>query len=140
MLSFCDLLICYQLLFCIINHPILVTLIPLRVLEGPKNITLDVSDDVNLNCLFFSEIPVTVKWLFNEQPIYFPYEMQTTENMSTLLLHNVNVSNTGDYLCQLDNGVERVINASGYVTVGEPCGGTEIKLRRDEHYPNSCSM
>ena len=97
-----------------------VTLIPLSVLEEPENITVDVSDDVSLNCLFFSEIPVTVEWLFNEQPIYFPHEVQTTENMSTLLLHNLNISNTGDYSCQLDNGVESVINASGYVTVGEP--------------------
>ena len=41
------------------------------------------------------------------------------DNISTVFLSNINTSNSGEYTCQLDNGVENTVNASAYVTVGE---------------------
>ena len=98
---------------------LLVSLLPLTLLKGPETLTVSVADDVSLSCLFFTDIPATIVWLFNDNPISFPHQIHTTGNMSTISLVNVNSSNTGTYLCQIDNGIQGKINASGYLTIGK---------------------
>ena len=90
----------------------------LSIIEEPNNITVDVSDDAMFECVFVSQIPVLVEWFFDGYLIPFPHVIETTDNVSTLSLMNVNLSNAGNYSCQLDNGVEARINASAYLTVG----------------------
>ncbi len=97
---------------------LIVTILPLTILKGPETLTVSVADDVSLSCLFYSEIQATIVWLFNDNPVSFPHQIQTTGNMSTISLVNVNSSNTGTYLCQVDNAEQENVNASGYLTIG----------------------
>ena len=92
---------------------------PLNISEGPENMTVGFSDDAILKCVFFSQLPVTVEWFFNGYPITFTHVIDTSQNASTLSLINVDLSYTGSYTCQVDNGVQAQINASAYLTVGQ---------------------
>ena len=98
---------------------IIVILEALTITKGPQNVTVEVSDDVELTCEFFSQLQANVEWFFNGGSLPPSLKVETMDNISTVFLSNINTSNSGEYTCQLDNGVENTVNASAYVTVGE---------------------
>ena len=91
----------------------------MSIIKGPDNVTVNIDDDVQLSCLFLSEFPVSVDWLFNGETIVFLHQIYTFGNMSSLSLTNINVSNAGSYTCRVDNEFETAVNASAYVSVGK---------------------
>ena len=46
-------------------------------------------------------------------------ETVTSENQSTLYLYEVDESYTGNYTCEIDNGILYAVNGTGELTVGK---------------------
>lgn len=93
------------------------TLVPVFLTKGPENITTSVGDNVQFTCEFQSLLDVNALWLHNDIVIDSG-TIQTTSNKSTLYLSEVTLSQSGNYSCELDNGIIGKVQASAELVTG----------------------
>ena len=104
------------------------TLVSIAIINGPRNQTVERGDNINITCEYFSPLPaLNVTWYFNGELLLLVRPLiviDTTANISTLRLNDVDESDAGIYTCEVDNGVEEPVQASGTLIVGTFIGKT----------------
>ena len=97
------------------------TLVSIAIINGPRNQTVESGDDINITCEYFSPLPLNVTWYFNGELLLLVRPLiviDTTANISTLHLNDIDESDAGIYTCKIDNGVEEPLQANGTLIVG----------------------
>ena len=87
------------------------------LISGPKNQIVSSGDNVTLSCEFQSLLNTSVAWLFNGIQSNAG-TVVTTRNRSTLYLQEVTTSQSGNYTCQLDNGISDPVESTGVLVIG----------------------
>ncbi len=88
------------------------------LLSEPKDQLVDVGENVTFTCEFQSRLDVSVTWYMDDE-ILTDMETVTSENQSTLYLYEVDESYSGNYTCEIDNGILYTVNGTGELTVGK---------------------
>ena len=96
------------------------TLVSITIINGPRNQTVESGDNINITCEYFSPLPLNVTWYFNGKLLLLVRPLiiiDTTANISTLRLNDIDESDAGIYTCKIDNGVEEPLQASGTLNI-----------------------
>ena len=95
---------------------------PILLLGGPEDQTVEVGSNVTMTCQFLSTIDIQVEWIFNDEPLSVDngsVTIYTSENSSILQLYDVQISDAGNYTCQIHNGIFDLVEATGELIVGK---------------------
>ena len=87
-------------------------------MRGPDDQLVEAGDNVTIMCEFSSLLEFEVVWYLNEE-ILSHVDVRTSYNISTLYLYEVDESNSGNYSCEIDNGILDATTATGELTVGK---------------------
>ena len=88
------------------------------LLIEPKDQLVDVGDNVTFTCGFQSRLDINVTWYLDDE-ILTDNKIVTSENQSTLYLYEVDESYSGNYTCEIDNGILYAVTGTGELTVGK---------------------
>ena len=94
---------------------------PVQLLSGPLDQTVNFGDIVTMSCLFQSLLDVQVIWYFGNGVLSNEtnnVEIITTGNFSTLTLQ-AELTNSGNYSCQISNNILDSVSGTGELIVGE---------------------
>ena len=90
---------------------------PVLLSSGPTDQEVEVGDNVTFTCEFQSRLDINATWYLDGE-ILTDKKIVTSETQSTLYLYEVDQSYSGNYTCEIDNGILYAVTGTGELTVG----------------------